>query len=447
MPRNVVTAHCAVTTTRNDNYNFKIGIMATCYLGLGSNVGNKKKNILLAVKYLQKSKGIKVEKVSRLYESSPCGCPAGSPDFLNGAAKIRTSLAPLALLKELKNIERCLGRKKAKRFFPRPIDIDILFYANKKVNLPNLKIPHPRLKMRDFVLTPLKEISPGIIKKIASEVKTIKDIPSMRAFLAHARKNMSIGFVPTMGYLHDGHISLIRQAKKENDVCVVSVFVNPLQFGPKEDFKKYPRDLERDSIKAQSAGCDVIFVPEERQMYPDSYCTYVNVDKLTGTLCGASRPGHFKGVATVVCKLFNIIQPDVAYFGQKDYQQALVIKAMAKDLNMPLKISIMPTVREADGLAMSSRNSYLNLSERAEAAVLYQSLQQARKNIFSGEKSSKAIIGDIRKAILKKKSAKIDYIAVADADTLESRDSVHGKALIALAAWFGKTRLIDNILL
>lgn len=421
--------------------------MVTCYLGLGSNLGNKKKNILLAVKYLQKSKGIKVEKVSRLYENPPCGCPAGSPDFLNGAAKIRTSFAPLALLKELKNIETCLGRKRAKRFSPRTIDIDILFYANKKVTLPNLKIPHPRLKMRDFVLAPLKEVSPEIIKKLASEVKIIKDIPAMRAFLAHARsKNMSIGFVPTMGYLHEGHLSLIRRGKKENVICVVSIFVNPLQFGPEEDFKKYPRDIERDSIKAQSAGCDVIFAPEAKQMYPNSFFTYVDVEKLTGTLCGVSRPGHFKGVATVVNKLFNIIQPSVAYFGQKDYQQALVIKTMARNLNMPLKISVMPTIRETDGLAMSSRNTYLNPAERAQAAVLYQSLGQARKKILSGEKSSKKVISGIRKVILNKKPAGIDYIAVVDADTLENKDMIQGKSLIALAVWFGKTRLIDNIL-
>lgn len=423
--------------------------MAVCYIGLGSNIGDRKKNITSSLRFLWADDAIQIKRVSRLYETEPWGCPPGAPRFLNAVVKIETRLSPVTLFKKIRNVEKRLGRiRRGRRFCPRPIDLDILLYGHKKINLPYLKIPHPRLRERAFVLKPLKEIAPQIIKSLSKEMKVISDIARMRQFIIRAKaEHKSIGFVPTMGCLHQGHLSLIRQAKKDCDVCVVSIFVNPTQFGPKEDYKKYPRDLAQDSIMAKSAGCDAIFYPRVKEMYPENYLTYVNVEKITDYLCGVSRPGHFKGVATVVAKLFNIVQPDIAYFGGKDYQQALVIKRMVKDLDMPSAIKVMPIIRENDGLAMSSRNTYLNSQERLESAVLYQSLQKAKEMIAKGERDSKNIMKEIKKMILKKKTAKIDYIAIVDAQTLEPVSFIKGKTLIALAVWIGKTRLIDNIVL
>lgn len=420
--------------------------MAVCYLGLGSNLGNRRKFIRLALQRIGALEKTKVIKVSRFFETEPQGFIAASPRFINAAAKIRTPLSAPKLLKELKAIESKLGRKKLKGLRSRPIDLDILFYGNKRINLPYLKVPHPRAAERDFVLRPLKDIAGQLIKSLSAKTKVISKISSMREFIrAQKAKGMTIGFVPTMGALHQGHLSLIRQAKKDNDRCVVSIFVNPIQFGPKEDYKKYPRELEKDSILARWAGCDCVFLPVAGEMYPENYLTYVFVEKITDCLCGKDRPGHFKGVATVVSKLFNIVQPDTAYFGQKDYQQALVIKQMAEDLNMPLKIKVMPTIRESDGLAMSSRNAYLSAQERLDAAVLYQSLQKAEAMICHGERSGRKIIREMRKMILKKKTAKIDYAQIADAQTLVPVNVIQGKTLIALAARIGKTRLVDNI--
>jgi len=425
--------------------------MVTCYIGLGSNSGQRSKNIELALNCLRETGGIKIERLSSLSETEPQDCPGGSPRFINGVVKIKTVLNPRQLLERLGTIEKRLGRNSAREVLcRRPIDLDILFYGDRKIDAHGLKIPHPRLEERDFVLRPLKEIAPGRIKSLAKKMKIISSIVKMRSFkLKERKKHKTIGFVPTMGYLHQGHLSLIRQAKKDCHTCIVSIFVNPIQFGPEEDYRIYPRDLERDSILAKSAGCDCIFYPQVKNMYPKRYLTYVNVEEITDCLCGAGRPGHFKGVATVLTKLFNIVQPDIAYFGQKDYQQALVIQKMVKDLNMPLKIRVMPTVRESDGLAMSSRNAYLNAQERLEAAVLYRSLQKAKKQILSGERDSRKIISEIKEEIMQGKegSRRIEYIAVVDARTLEPLEYIKGKSLLALAVWMGETRLIDNIII
>lgn len=261
------------------------------------------------------------------------------------------------------------------------------------------------------------------------------------------QKGKTIGFVPTMGYLHKGHLSLVRQAKKNCDITVMSIYVNPLQFGSKEDFKKYPRDLKRDAQMAEKVGVDYLYIPEHKQMYPEGYLTTVEVDKMTKVLCGASRPGHFKGVTTVVAKLFNIVLPDIAYFGQKDAQQAVVIKKMVKDLNMPLVIKVMPIIRECDGLAMSSRNIYLSQAKRKEALVLYNSLKLAKQLIDQGQKNASKITQAIKSLIRRMKSAKIDYVSIVDAENLMPKKKIKGKVLIALAVFIGKTRLIDNLVL
>jgi len=278
-------------------------------------------------------------------------------------------------------------------------------------------------------------------------MQIIRTIKNLRNAINRTKlKGKTIGFVPTMGALHQGHLSLMRQAVKENDIVVASIFVNPTQFGPKEDFKKYPRNLKQDARLCRKVGVDIIFYPDIKEMYPDNCQTYVSVLELSDCLCGEFRSGHFKGVATVVAKLFNIVQPDVAYFGQKDAQQAIIIKKLVSDLNMPLKIEIMPTVRDKDGLALSSRNVYLNPEERKDALILYRALNLAKDLIRKGDVNSTNIIQRMRQLISKKKSAKVQYISIVDLEDLKPIHKIKDKALVALAAWIGKTRLIDNII-
>ncbi len=257
----------------------------------------------------------------------------------------------------------------------------------------------------------------------------------------------SIGLVPTMGFLHEGHLSLMRRARAENDLLVVSIFVNPPQFGPGEDYQAYPRDIRHDSKMAAEVGVDVIFAPAAEDMYPNGYATFVDVERLTEKMCGASRPGHFRGVTTVVAKLFNLIQPHKAYFGQKDAQQSVVIRRMVADLNFNIEVIVMPTVREEDGIAMSSRNRYLSSEERHAALVLSQSLRMAENLVRAGQRDTAESLRKMRDMIEAVPSAKIDYISIVDADTLDDLDVAEGKILIALAVFIGKTRLIDNIVL
>ncbi len=277
-------------------------------------------------------------------------------------------------------------------------------------------------------------------------MKIFKKIEALRLFLDGMRKEgKKIGFVPTMGYLHQGHLSLIQASAKENDITVLSIYVNPTQFGPGEDLDQYPSDLENDKKLAEEVGADVIFIPDQHIMYKDNHATYVQVNGLTNQLCGHSRPTHFQGVTTIVTKLFNIVQPDHAYFGQKDAQQAIVIKRMVKDLNMPINIVVCPIVREADGLAMSSRNTYLSTEEREQAPILYQSLQKAKALIDSGERSSETVKAMIRQMIHEKSTTEINYVSIVSADTLEDIETLEDKILLALAVKVGKTRLIDNL--
>jgi len=279
-------------------------------------------------------------------------------------------------------------------------------------------------------------------------MKIITSLAEIQAYCRSARTDgASIGLVPTMGFLHEGHLSLMRRARAENDVLVVSIFVNPTQFGQGEDYKEYPRDLQRDSEMAESVGVDVIFTPAPEDMYPKGYATFVNVERITKKMCGASRPGHFRGVTTVVAKLFNLIYPNKAYFGQKDAQQSVVIRRMVADLNFDVKIIVMPTVREEDGVAMSSRNRYLSAEGRQAALVLSRSLRIAKELIESGQHDTAEILRKMREVIEAQTLAKIDYIAIVNADTLDDLNIIKGKTLIALAVFIGKTRLIDNMLL
>ncbi len=277
-------------------------------------------------------------------------------------------------------------------------------------------------------------------------MRTISNIKQMQAWSSRMRRQgKTIGFVPTMGYLHEGHLSLMRKAGAENDYLVISIFVNPAQFGPEEDFKRYPRDFARDKRLSKSCGVDIIFYPGAEDIFSQGHKSYVDVEDLSKVLCGASRPGHFRGVTTVVLKLFNIVQPNVAYFGQKDVQQAITIKRMVEDLNLPLKINTQPTVREKDGLALSSRNAYLNKQQRKDAKILYKSLQTAVGMIKLGNKDSRKIIAQMRKMIKSKRTARIDYIKIVDVVTLGELKKIKDRLLICLAVFFGKTRLIDNV--
>jgi pantoate--beta-alanine ligase len=274
-------------------------------------------------------------------------------------------------------------------------------------------------------------------------------LDTIQAFrTAHAALPGALGFVPTMGYLHEGHLTLARRAKAECEHVAVSIFVNPTQFGPKEDLARYPRDLPRDLELLRAAGVDLVLVPAVEEIYPSGYSTFVDVENVTATLEGARRPGHFRGVATVVCKLFNIVQPERAYFGQKDAQQTVVIRQMVRDLGMPVEIVVVPTVREADGLAMSSRNVYLDATQRPAAAVLFRGLQQVVGEYERGERNAGVLRTALEQTLAQEPLAQVEYVSIADLATLQELDGpiAHG-ALVSLAVRFGATRLIDNVIL
>jgi len=273
----------------------------------------------------------------------------------------------------------------------------------------------------------------------------IKSVSEMQQWVASVRGAAeAISFVPTMGFLHQGHVSLLDEGRRRGDKLVLSIFVNPTQFGQGEDFEDYPRDLQQDSQLAEQAGVDVIFAPTAKQMYPNGYATYVDVEGITNTLCGASRPGHFRGVCTVVSKLFNIIQPQVAIFGQKDFQQLAVIQRMIQDLNLPVEILGLPIYRESDGLAMSSRNVYLTEVQRPQALVLSQSLARARELVAAGQKDVAAIILELKTKINQQPAARIDYVQICHQLTLKDQLDVDNDSVLLLAVYIGKTRLIDN---
>lgn len=276
--------------------------------------------------------------------------------------------------------------------------------------------------------------------KIAKTIKEVREIASL-----WKKQGLTIGLVPTMGYLHEGHQSLIERSG-ENDRTIVSIFVNPIQFGPNEDFASYPRDMERDKKKCEESGADLIFAPDAEEMYANDFTSFVDMTGPVDDLCGAKRPGHFRGVCTVVSKLFNIVAPDRAYFGQKDAQQLAVIKRMTRDLNFDIEIVGCPIVREADGLAKSSRNTYLSDEERRAAVVISKALSAGQTMINSGETSAAAVTDKIRSLIESEPLAEIDYVKAVNADSIETVDTVKGRILVAAAVYIGKTRLIDNFI-
>jgi pantoate--beta-alanine ligase len=280
-------------------------------------------------------------------------------------------------------------------------------------------------------------------------MKIIETVDAMRDYVAFcAKRDLQIGFVPTMGALHKGHVSLIKAARKENDVVVVSIFVNPLQFCMGEDYDRYPRQPETDKKLCDEEGVDVLFVPSVAQMYPKGFDTFVDQAELTKKLCGPFRPGHFRGMLTIVVKLFNIVRPNVAYLGQKDYQQYLIITRMAQDLDYDITVRLMPTLRDEDGMAISSRNAYLGPKQRKEAASIYRALMRAKELIQQSESSVQKIVKEMKKIITEGiKGAKIDYVEIVNSETLDPIREIKGSNLIAVAVRIGKARLIDNILI
>jgi pantoate--beta-alanine ligase len=277
-------------------------------------------------------------------------------------------------------------------------------------------------------------------------MKIITTKAEMRSFSgAHRMQGKKLGFVPTMGFLHEGHLSLMRRARQENDIVVASIFVNPTQFGPQEDLDRYPRDVAGDQAKCEASGVDVLFMPQVSEMYPQKPVVFVEVEGVSEVLEGALRPGHFRGVATVVAKLFNIIQPHRAYFGQKDFQQCVVIKRMVAGLNLDVEVAVLPTVREQDGLAMSSRNSYLGKDERRVAATIWRALSEGDRLFRTGQRDAAALQGAVRSILLQEPGISVDYVEIVDPDGLRPQAVIENRTLILVAVRVGRTRLIDNL--
>lgn len=278
-------------------------------------------------------------------------------------------------------------------------------------------------------------------------MKVINNISEMQSISDNLRRaGKKIGFVPTMGFLHDGHLSLIKESKINSDVTIVSIYVNPSQFGPNEDFEQYPRDFDSDEKLCKNAGVDIVFYPENQNMYSPQHLTTIGIKNLSNKLCGISRPNHFEGVTTIVAKLFNITKPHIAVFGQKDAQQCIIIKRMVSDLNFDIDIIIAPTIRENDGLALSSRNKYLSNMQRKEASKIYSALTNAKEKIDGGEKSASVIQNIIQESLQTIMDSKIDYLSIVNIENLEPIETIKKSSLIAVAVYIGKTRLIDNII-
>ena len=277
--------------------------------------------------------------------------------------------------------------------------------------------------------------------------RMIETLSGIQSYVSSCRKRgMSVGFVPTMGAFHEGHLTLMREARRNNGAVIVSIFVNPIQFTAGEDYDRYPRRLEQDTKMAESEGVDVIFSPSVAEMYPKGFDTYVDQTDLPAKLCGAFRVGHFRGVMTIVTKLFNIVKPDTAYFGQKDYQQSLIIRRTVTDLNLEVAIKVLPTLREEDGVAMSSRNIYLGPKQRKDATCLIEALRRAEDLVNGGESSASRVAAEMKRLIRRVKGTRVEYVAIVNSDTLEPVKEIKGKTLIALAVRIGKARLIDNII-
>jgi pantoate--beta-alanine ligase len=435
-------------------------------LALGSNQGDRAQNLFTAIERLSAHPAIQLRRVSSFHLTSPVGGPAGQDAYFNAAALIETNLPPAELLRSLLKIEQELGRVRGECWGPRTIDLDLLLYDTVILEENEIVVPHPRLHERRFVLAPAGEIAadfmhPQLRQTVGELLATLPpataDEPDLRVFTSPTdmqatvldlrRQGRRVGLVPTMGALHEGHISLVHRAKELADTVAATIFVNPTQFGPNEDFQKYPRTLDSDLRALATAGCNLVFIPLATDIYPPGFSTYVEPPAVSLPFEGVCRPGHFRGVATIVLKLFQLLPAHVACFGQKDYQQLQVIKRMVADLAVPIEVVGCPTVREADGLAMSSRNRYLSSAERKQALALSRALAQADALVSSGEQNAATIVAAMRATLQQAGITQIDYIALADPDSLAERTTVDQPTIALIAARVGTTRLIDNRLL
>ncbi|MCC7083891.1 MAG: pantoate--beta-alanine ligase [Pirellulales bacterium] len=435
--------------------------MPQALIAIGSNLGEREALLHRAVELLTASDNVRLVVASSLRETTPVGGPVDQPDYLNGAVLVETSLSPQALFSRLMELERSLGRVRGEHWGPRTIDLDLLLYDDVVLQSPELTLPHPRMVQRQFVLAPAAEIAGDMIDPVtgltiiqlleqlsAGKPMILSNVhEAQRWVLDQRRQGKRIGVTPTMGALHAGHMSLVERSRRECDTTVVTIFVNPMQFAPTEDFSRYPRQLERDLDMLAPLGVDLIFVPTVEEMYPSQFATTVEVRELTDRWEGAVRPEHFVGVTTVVLKLLNIIPANRAYFGQKDYQQYVVVRQMAADLNLPTEIVACPIIRETDGLAMSSRNAYLSADDRRRAVVLSHSLRAAREMFADGERRATKIRDAVRRTISDEASVQLDYVAVVDGETLEELRDIRESAVVLVAARGGATRLIDNEIL
>jgi pantoate--beta-alanine ligase len=422
--------------------------------------------LLAAIAEIRKQPAICLQAVSSFHETAPVGGPPGQANYFNAAVAIETKLSPADLQGMLAAIEQKLGRTRAERWGPRTVDLDLLLYGDSTIETPELTIPHPRMAERRFVLAPAAEIAadlqhPRTGKTIgqmlaelpaaaegANPLRVFTSPTDMQATILRLREaGRRIGIVPTMGALHPGHLSLVEVAKDQADVVVATIFVNPTQFGPKEDFGKYPRTLDNDLTALSAAGCDLVFVPASEDIFPPGFSAYVEPPDVAQPLEGVCRPGHFRGVATVVLKLFHLIPAHIACFGQKDFQQLLVIRHLVRDLALPIEILPCPTIREPDGLALSSRNRYLSPTERQQALALSRALRRAEELVSRGERDSQRVIATMRTILTEGGIRAIDYIAVADRETLAELPVLDCPAVALVAAHVGATRLIDNCLL
>ena len=421
-------------------------------IGLGSNVGDRAEQLRVALQRLASLPGIAVVRASSVVESALVG--AGPPQglFLNAVAELRTSWPAAALLALFGELEAQAGRvRPGPRNHPRPLDLDLLFDGDLHIDSKELVVPHPRWHEREFVCGPLREL--GYDPATLPRWQRPAVVESPLALAAQGSRWLAggcvVGLVPTMGSLHQGHASLLRLARQECDRVLATIFVNPLQFGPGEDFAAYPRDLASDLAICQEAGADAVFAPSVSQMYDPEFCSHVGVGSAATTMEGALRPGHFAGVATVVARLFALARPQRAYFGEKDAQQLAVIRRMTKDLGFPLQIIGCPIVREADGLAMSSRNVYLDAADRAASTVLFRALSSAQFGWRHGERDRDRLVERCRSVLASEPRARLDYVelrAAADLAELPPGPVVDARLLVA-ARFHGGTRpvrLLDN---